>query len=96
MNTAQYGVGVDSIRTNAEPEEAAAAGKGEDKRKAKKQKQKGCYAPQRLLTAVCKVAPHFKVKAQSSSAARQMLQHDRLQGPISIIASLQIPAGRLS
>ncbi len=29
--------------------------------KVKKQKQKGVYAPQRLLSAVCKVAPHFKV-----------------------------------
>lgn len=46
----------------AEPEEGAVGSKGEDKpSKAKKQKQRGCYAPQRLLTAVCKVAPHFKV-----------------------------------
>ncbi len=34
---------------------------GDKPSKAKKQKQKGAYAPQRLLSAVCKVAPHFKV-----------------------------------
>ena len=40
-----------------------ASGDKPSKAKKQKQKQKGTYAPQRLLSAVCKVAPHFKVPA---------------------------------
>ena len=46
--------------SNAEPSAAADDTLGGKPNKAKKQKTKGSYAPQRLHTAVCKHAPHFK------------------------------------
>lgn len=48
-----------------------AAGPSEKPGKAKKQKQKGAYAPQRLLSAVCKVAPHFKVNITTLCVAHR-------------------------
>ena len=43
-----------------EPASGAEDASNEKPGKTKKQKQKGAYSPQRLHTAVCKFAPHFK------------------------------------
>ena len=52
---------LDLLLSDQEQPAADEKGASDKPSKAKKQKQKGVYAPQRLLSAVCKVAPHFKV-----------------------------------
>ena len=72
---------------SADPEEASVKSKDEDKPgKAKKQKQRGCYAPQRLLTAVCKLAPHFKVPTVLSGPQMCLVTHS----PVCMLTSVLV------
>ncbi|KAL0037457.1 hypothetical protein WJX79_008841 [Trebouxia sp. C0005] len=69
----------DQVQSDAESSHTDDPASGDKPSKAKKQKQKGAYAPQRLLSAVCKVAPHFKGFQQQDSHELLRVLLDGLQ-----------------
>ncbi|KAL0036465.1 hypothetical protein WJX77_008836 [Trebouxia sp. C0004] len=69
----------DQVQSDAESLHTDDPSSGDKPNKANKQKQKGAYAPQRLLSAVCRVAPHFKGFQQQDSHELLRVLLDGLQ-----------------